>query len=65
LVLVKWLPPAGSMISIFWILLPSIFAATLIPAALLFVIVEKPYSLQPGRARGSRRTPSGESSYSS
>src|SRR3954466_976782 len=65
LLLARWLPPTGSMISIFWLLLPSIFAATLIPAALLFVMVEKPYSLQPGRTGGSRRTPGGESSYSS
>lgn len=34
--------------SMFWALLPFMFAATLPPAALLFIFVERPFSLVPG-----------------
>jgi len=35
---------------LFWALLPAMFALTLVPAAVLFLAVERPYSLAPRRA---------------
>ena len=41
------LSPAG-----FWLLLPPLFAATLVAGAVLFIAVEKPLSLKPRRREG-------------
>lgn len=45
LLLKKFLPPDGSDASAFWLLLAPMFAATFVVSALLFVFVEKPFSL--------------------
>ena len=52
--LALWLPPTGSLVSVLWTLFVPIFAITLVPAAVLFLLVEKPYSLQ---SRRFERTP--------
>lgn len=46
---------------VFWTLLPAMFAFTLIPAAALFLVVERPFSLAPRRAR--RNPTAAPSSY--
>ena len=38
-------PPATGGAGFFWLLLPVAFAATLVPSAVLFIAVEKPFSL--------------------
>ena len=43
-------PPSADRTLIFWVLLPSLFAATLIPVGVLFLAVEKPFSLKQSRA---------------
>ena len=40
----------------FWGLLAAMFAVTLLPSAALFLLVERPFSLVPRRARGGDRT---------
>jgi peptidoglycan/LPS O-acetylase OafA/YrhL len=40
-------PPLQSDALMFWLVLPPIFLLTLIPSAILFIFVEKPYSLAP------------------
>lgn len=39
-------PPAGSDVVVFWVMLPIAFLWTLIPSTVLFLMVEKPYSLR-------------------
>lgn len=43
----KVYPPAQEDSLMFWLLLPPIFCLTLIPSTMLFIFVEKPYSLMP------------------
>ncbi len=38
---------SGASIALFWMLLPAMFASTLVPTALLFLFVEHPWSLAP------------------
>ncbi len=47
LLLTQVLPPAGQGAWVFWGLLPALFALTLPPTAMLFLLVERPYSLAP------------------
>jgi peptidoglycan/LPS O-acetylase OafA/YrhL len=47
LVLSRLLPPDGTGVAIYWLLFLPMFVLTLIPSALLFLWVEKPYSLAP------------------
>lgn len=49
LVLGKIYPPTGDDITLFWVLLPPMLFITLIPSTILFVLVEKPYSLRSAR----------------
>lgn len=60
LFLSKILPPAPHDSWFFWVLLPPMFALTLIPTAALFLLVERPFSLKGSAARGpvlARRRP--------
>jgi len=45
LVLGQVYPPQTDASALFWLLLPVAFAVTLVPSAVLFLCVEKPYSL--------------------
>ncbi|OYY93743.1 MAG: acyltransferase [Hydrogenophilales bacterium 28-61-23] len=45
------LPIADQGAWLFWLLLPAMFALTLIPSALLFLTVERPFSLTPRRTK--------------
>ncbi len=45
LVLAAVYPPTQADVTLFWLLLPVFFALTLVPASLLFLMIEKPYSL--------------------
>lgn len=45
LVFAKLTPAQADASALFWLLLPIAFAATLVPSAVLFICVEKPYSL--------------------
>ncbi|WP_421881638.1 acyltransferase family protein [Methylibium sp.] len=47
LLLAQVLPPAGQGAWVFWGLLPVLFGLTLLPTAVLFLLVERPYSLAP------------------
>ncbi len=49
LVFARVIPPAGDSDVLFWVLLLPMFLVTLVPSALLFVLVEKPFSLSPSR----------------
>lgn len=40
---------------LFWALMPVAFAATLVPAAILFVVVERPFSIRPARPHSAPR----------
>ena len=57
LVLVGVAPPSAQWGWQFWLLLPIAFAVTLVPSAVLFIWVEKPFSLVP-RERRAAETPS-------
>lgn len=48
LVLTATLPSSSNAWWLFWALLPPMFALTLVPTALLFLGVERPFSLSPG-----------------
>lgn len=48
----KLLPPSGEQAPLFWILLPPMFALTLLPSAALFLWIERPFSLAPRKPRG-------------
>jgi exopolysaccharide production protein ExoZ len=52
LALSKVLPPSGEQAELFWLLLPPMFALTLLPSAVLFLLIERPFSLAPRKARG-------------
>ncbi|MBV8913528.1 MAG: hypothetical protein JOZ05_10880, partial [Acetobacteraceae bacterium] len=43
--------PTGMPEWVFWAVLPLLFGATLVVAALLFVLIEKPYSLRPAASK--------------
>ncbi len=43
----KLLPPAAQGSLFFWSLLPVMFAITLLPTAILFLAIERPFSLKP------------------
>jgi exopolysaccharide production protein ExoZ len=47
------IPPDAGWI-LFWVLLPIIFALTLIQAAILFLLIERPFSLAPGSRRSTQ-----------
>ena len=47
LLLAQVLPAAGQGAWVFWGLLPVLFGLTLLPTAVLFLLVERPYSLAP------------------
>ena len=51
--------PGGMADWIFWLFMPVAFAATLAASAILFVGVEKPFSLKPRRAKPLERAPAG------
>jgi exopolysaccharide production protein ExoZ len=53
-VLERLVPPQALDGWQFWALLPPMFALSLLPAAVLFLAVERPLSLAPGRARRGR-----------
>lgn len=46
------LPPSGEQGALFWVLLPPMFALTLLPTAALFLLIERPFSLAPRKPRG-------------
>jgi peptidoglycan/LPS O-acetylase OafA/YrhL len=46
----KLLPPAAQGSLFFWSLLPVMFAITLVPTAILFLVIERPLSLAPQHA---------------
>lgn len=52
LALSKVLTPNGEQAALFWILLPPMFALTLLPSAALFLLIERPFSLAPRKSRG-------------
>lgn len=49
--LARVLPVADYGAWVFWVLLPLMFAVTLIPTSMLFLLVERRYSLSPGKAK--------------
>jgi len=53
LALSRVLPRAGHGAWLFWLLLPSMFALTVVPAAALFLLVERPFSLSLRKTGGS------------
>jgi peptidoglycan/LPS O-acetylase OafA/YrhL len=52
LTLARILPAADSGPWVFWALLPPMFALTLVPTAVLFLAIERPFSLAPRSKRG-------------
>ncbi|WP_445370263.1 acyltransferase family protein [Methylomonas sp. HW2-6] len=50
LIATRTYPPINDHACLFWVFLPAAFCLTLVPSALLFVYVEKPYSLSPRSA---------------
>jgi peptidoglycan/LPS O-acetylase OafA/YrhL len=52
LALSKVLPPSGEQAALFCVLLPPMFALTLLPSAVLYLLIERPFSLAPRKARG-------------
>jgi peptidoglycan/LPS O-acetylase OafA/YrhL len=55
LALATVLPAADHGVWFFWLLLPAMFSLTLIPSAMLFVAIERPFSLSPRRTAPSLR----------
>ncbi|MBM0108502.1 acyltransferase [Steroidobacter sp. S1-65] len=55
LLLSKLAPPKGDQPALFWALLPVMFALTLVASSLLFLLIERPFSLAPRRERGAPR----------
>jgi peptidoglycan/LPS O-acetylase OafA/YrhL len=51
LLLTRVLPPQGNSAYIFWIGLPIAFLITIVPTIILFLTVERPYSLLPAERR--------------
>ena len=58
-------PPTGDQPMLFWWLLPPLLALTIVPAALFFLLVERPCSLAPRRVRGARPLPQAASASES
>jgi exopolysaccharide production protein ExoZ len=50
-VLARLFPPSGHAPWMYWALMPPMFAFTLIPSAILFLTVERPYSIMPRQKR--------------
>ncbi len=46
MILSKLMPASGSGVAIFFALMPAMFALTLIPATVLFIVIERPLSLR-------------------
>lgn len=65
LVLAKAVPPTGQQSALFWVLLPPMLLLTLLPSALLFLLVERPFSLAPRRKRSAARLPQAASASES
>jgi peptidoglycan/LPS O-acetylase OafA/YrhL len=65
LVLSKVLPPTGQDATLFWVLLPPMFALTLIPSAALFLLIERPFSLAPRQKRSAPPLPQAASASES
>lgn len=59
------LPPTGQQSALFWALLPPMLALTLIPSALLFLLIERPISLAPRKQRSARKLPQAASASES
>lgn len=55
LALSKVLPPTGQQSALFWLLLLPMLALTLLASALLFLLIERPFSLAPRGERGAPR----------
>lgn len=64
LALGKVVPPTGEQGALFWLWLPPLLALTLIPAAALFLLIERPFSLAPRKTRGASKLPSQAASAS-
>jgi exopolysaccharide production protein ExoZ len=52
MVLAKVFPPRADQAGAMWALMPIAFVMTLVTSAVLFIVVEKPYSLTPGALIG-------------
>ncbi len=48
------LPPADYGWGLFWLLLPPMFLVTLVPTGMLFLLIERPFSLAPRRGAKAR-----------
>jgi peptidoglycan/LPS O-acetylase OafA/YrhL len=59
------LPPTGQQTTLFWVLLPPMFALTLIPSAALYLVVERPFSLAPRKKRSASPMPQAASASES
>jgi peptidoglycan/LPS O-acetylase OafA/YrhL len=58
LVLGRLIPPADYGSWLFWALFPPMFVVSLVPTGLLFLTVERPFSLAPRRLKASLKPPS-------
>ncbi len=65
LVLSKVVPPTGQDAMLFWALLPPMLVLTLIPSAVLYLLVERPFSLAPHKQRSAPRLPQAASASES
>lgn len=54
LALSRMLPPTGHEAALYWGLLPLALLVTLISSAVLFLLIERPFSLAPHKPRGAR-----------
>jgi len=50
-------PPAAGTQAFFWLFMPIGFLLTLVPTAGLFLLVERPFSMQPAAAAGAAHAP--------
>lgn len=57
LALSRVLPPTGHEAAVYWALLPLALLITLISSAVLFLLIERPFSLAPRKPRGARSEP--------
>lgn len=55
LLLSKTLPATGQQPALFWLLLPPMLALTVLTSAVLFLLIERPFSLAPRKQRGAPR----------
>ena len=51
LALSKVAPPPGHEAALLWVLLPLLFALSLVPSAAIFLLIERPFSLAPRKQR--------------